>query len=91
METIIMVIVSALLGLIGVPFVDWVKGKLAVSDGKALLIAGAVAAVLGAAQLVVAGQLGVADFSLDSLAATFGLIYASANIFFQVLKYGRQE
>jgi hypothetical protein len=89
MEESYLIIVSVLLGLLGVPFVTWVKGKLNVSDGKALLIAGAVAAALGAGQLLAAGQLGLADFSLDNLAVTFGLIYASANIFFQVLKYGK--
>ncbi len=91
MEESFLIIVSVLLGLLGVPFVTWVKGKLNVSDGKALLIAGAVAGLLGAGQLFAAGQLGFADFSLDNLAVTFGLIYASANIFFQVLKYGNKE
>jgi NhaP-type Na+/H+ or K+/H+ antiporter len=91
MEESFAIIVSVLLGLLGVPFVSWVKGKLNVSEGKALLIAGAVAGVLGAAQLFVAGQLGVADFSLDNLAATFGVIFSSATVFYKLLKYGKQE
>ena len=91
METIVMIVVSALLGLLGVPFVDWIKGKLGVEDGKALLIAGALAAVLGTLQLVIAGQLGIADFSLDNLAYTFGVIFAAADVFFKLLKYGKGE
>ena len=91
MDNVVMIIVSALLGLLGVPFITFVKDKLDVKDGKALLIAGAVAGVLGILQLVVAGQLGVADFSLDNLAYTFGVIYAPANIYFQLLKYGSKE
>ena len=91
METIVMLIVSALLGLLGVPFVDWIKGKLGVEDGKALLIAGAVAALLGTAQLFLAGQIGFVDFGLDELAYTIPLIFAAADVYFKLLKYGRKE
>jgi len=91
MEESFAIIVSVLLGLLGVPFVSWVKGKLSVSEGKALLIAGAVAAALAVAQLFAAGQLGVADFGLDNLAATFGVIFSAASIFYKVLKYGKEE
>ncbi len=91
MEEAFAVIVSVVLGLLGVPFVDWVKGKTGVSDGKALLIAGTVAAVLAVAQLFVAGQLGVADFSLDNLAGTIALVFSSATIFYKTLKYSKAE
>ena len=91
MEESFVIIVSVLLGLLGVPFVSWVKGKLAVSEGKALLIAGAVAGVLAVAQLFVAGQLGVADFNLDNLASTFGVIFTAATVFYKTLKYGKVE
>ncbi len=91
MEEAFLIIVSVLLGLLGVPFVSWVKGKLSVSEGKALLIAGAVAATLGVGQLFAAGQLGLADFSLDNLASTFGVIFSAASIFYKVLKYGKEE
>ncbi len=90
MEEAFLIVVSVLLGLLGVPFVSWVKGKLSVSEGKALLIAGAVAAALGVGQLFAAGQLGLADFSLDNLAATFGVIFSAATVFYKVLKYGKQ-
>ncbi len=91
MEESFAIIVSVLLGLLGVPFVSWVKGKLNVSEGKALLVAGGVAGVLGVAQLFAAGQIGIADFSLDNLATTFGLIFSAATIFYKALKYGKQE
>jgi len=91
MEESFAIIVSVLLGLLGVPFVTWVKGKLSVSEGKALLIAGAVAGVLAVAQLFAAGQLGFADFGLDNLAATFGVIFSAATVFYKALKYGKVE
>ena len=89
MEQEFILIVSVLLGLLGVPFVTWIKGKLLWSEGKALLVAGAVAAVLGAAQLFVAGQLGVADFALDNLAYTIGIIFSAATVYYKILKYGK--
>ncbi len=91
MEEAFAIIVSVVLGLLGVPFVDWVKGKLSISEGKALLIAGAVAAVLAVVQLFAAGQLGGADFSLDNLASTFALVFSSATIFYKALKYSKAE
>jgi len=91
MNEFLMIILSALLGLLGVPFVDWVKIKWGFADGKALLIAGAIAAALGTLQLFLAGEIGFADFSIDNLAYTFSAIFTAAQIFYKLLKYGRKE
>ncbi len=91
MEGSYLIIVSVLLGLLGVPFVSWIKGKLNWSEGKALLLAGATATALAVGQLFAAGQIGVADFGLDSLAATIGVIFSASAVFYKLLKYGQPE
>ncbi len=91
MEEAYLIIVSVLLGLLGVPFVSWIKGKLNWSEGKALLLAGVTATALAVGQLFAAGQLGVADFGLDSLAATIGVIFSTSTVFFKLLKYRETE
>jgi uncharacterized membrane-anchored protein YitT (DUF2179 family) len=87
----IRLIVGLVLGLLTVPFVDWVKDKFNWEQGKALLLVGVVSFCLASIELFASGQIGLADFTWDTLAYTFTSIFAVSQIYFRILKFGEER
>jgi len=76
---------SVLAGFIGVPLIDMLKKALHVEGRTALLVSGIVSAILAAVALALTGQLTVQSFSLEELASTITLIFASAQVFYRLM------
>ena len=79
--------VEFLLGMLGVPLVDWLKAKLGWSNGKVVLLVGLVAGVLAALELFIGGQLGFEDFNMDQLAYSLAAIFLAAQVWYKFLVY----
>lgn len=86
----VFVILSVLLGGLGKPLVDAIKGWLGWEDKKALALSFAVAVVLAVLHAFVVGILKWGDFTVESVIAAIGSIYATANILYRWFKTGEQ-
>lgn len=93
MEPVIMfkLAVDFLLGLLSVPFLEFIKAKLGWSQGKALLLAVGVAAVLGAAELAVAGYFKVEAFTIDQLFYTVSAVVAASQLYYSKLQINKEN
>jgi len=83
-------LVMLLIGALGMPLTAYLKTKLNWSDLYALLLAGAVAFALAAANLFIAGDLTIEMFTLQNFAEVFGMIFSAATIWYRLLKEGRK-
>ena len=83
-------IVFLVLAFLGMPLTQYLKDKLGWDQQAALLLTGAVAAVLGLAQLFLAGDLTLADFTLENFAAVFGMTFTIAQVWYKLLMFGRE-
>jgi len=93
MEPVIMfkLLIDFLLGLLSVPFLEFIKSKLGWSQGKALLLAVGVAAVLGAAELAVAGYFKVEAFTIDQLFYTVSAVVAASQLYYSKLQINKEN
>ena len=74
-----------LAGALGVPLVDWLKGRLGWEGRLAMLLTALVSALLALAALFLSQELRLQDFSWANLAAVFGQVLAAATIAYKLL------
>lgn len=74
-----------LTGAVGVPLIEWLKGKWGISGQRAMWLTAGVAAVLALAALFMNRELALADFTLANLSAVFGQVLASATLAYKLL------
>ena len=70
--------IIAIVGLGVIPLVNWLKQRFSLSGRPVLFLVAAVSVVVGLAALVVAGEVGFSDFSVDNLSGAFGLVIGAA-------------
>ena len=75
-------LVMGALGLLGSPFIEWIKNKLGWEARWAVLLAGAVAVVLAFAELFLAGSLTLEMFTLENFAVAFSAVYAASQVWY---------
>jgi hypothetical protein len=75
----------SLVGAIGVPLIQWLKGELGASGRSAVWLTVAVATLLAVVALLVSRELALADFTLANLVAVFGQVLAAATLAYKLL------
>ena len=82
METVI----AALSGGVGIPVVNFLKGKLGWSGKASVALTTAVSVVLGVAAMFITGQLGLpTEFTPEAIAGFVGVVFSTATIVFKLL------
>ena len=79
------VIVSGLIGLIGVPLTQLIKKQLGWDGPRAALLSAGVAVVVALVALFGAGQLHIYDFTLNNFAVVFTSVFTVAQLAFKLL------
>lgn len=82
-EEIIMFFGSLLLGVIKVPFVDWLKKTVGLDGTSALILAYVVAIGVAVAALLVSGEL-AGGFTLENFLASAATIIATAQFVYRI-------
>lgn len=75
-----------LTGALGVPLINWVKGRLGISGKAAVWLTLAVSLVLGASSLFLSDQLDWMDFAPENLLAVVGQVLAAATLAYKLLR-----
>jgi hypothetical protein len=83
--------VDLVLGVLSVPFIEFIKKQVGWSEGKALLLALGVAAALGAIELAIAGYFKVESFTFDQLFYTVSAVFAAAQLYYRKLQFGVED
>lgn len=79
-DSIIMLGISLLTGILGMPLIQYLKTKLGWSSTKARLLAAAVAALLAIIDQSLAGQLSLSTVVLDNFYEVFTSVFAVATL-----------
>jgi hypothetical protein len=74
-----------LVGAIGVPVINWLKGQFDLSGKAAVWLTLAVSAVLAVAGLLLSQELSWADFTPENLLAVLGQVLAAATLVYKLL------
>lgn len=82
---ILVLVITLLVGFIGVPVIQFLKNTFNLADKQAALLTGVVAVVFAGAELFATGQLGIADFTLENFTVVFTSVYGLSQIFYQLL------
>ena len=82
---ILIMLVPVLVGLAGMPLIQWLKKTLNVEDRQALALAGAVSIGLALLQQWLAGSLSVASFTPENFFFTFTTTYGSSMFFYSLI------
>lgn len=84
-EELIAFVVQFVIGMIGMPLVDFLKKKLGLESTAALFFAAAGAAVLGIGALFLSGEIGLVDFTWANLPNAFAAAFAAATLAYKLL------
>ena len=87
-ENVILVI-TAITGIIGVPIVQALKDKFGLAGNAALGLAVAVSFALGLIVAIVNGQVTGALVDPKQVADAFGVVFATATVLFKLLNEGK--
>ncbi len=79
------ILISVLVGCLGVPLINLLKRRLKLVDEAALLLTFAVSLILGAAVLFMAGMLTGESFTPGNLAATLSMVFTTAGIIYRLI------
>jgi hypothetical protein len=82
----VLLVINAVIGLIGVPIVDWVKGKLNVDGKLAVLLTVIVSIALGFGVAFTSGQISGDIVSVDQVSQGSITVFAFATLFFKALQ-----
>ena len=85
-EDNVLLVINAVIGLIGVPIVDWVKGKLNVDGKLAVLLTVIVSIALGFGVAFTSGQISGDIVSVDQVSQGSITVFAFATLFFKALQ-----
>ena len=78
-------IVYWLVGGIGVPLIQWLKGVLELEGKQAMWLTVGISVLLAVAALFISQELSVNDFSPENLLAVFGQVLAAATLAYKFL------
>lgn len=82
----IVFVLTLLAGFLGVPIIQYVKERLGLQDAAAEVLAVVLSGLLAIVELVLTGQIVLSEITLESLPLIWGLVYALASVFYQLLK-----
>jgi hypothetical protein len=74
-----------LVGGLGVPLIQWLKGSLGVRGAGAVWLTAAVSVFLALGALFLSRRVSPADFSAANLVAVFGQVLAAATLAYKLL------
>ena len=72
-------------GIIGVPFMDFLKKQFSLSGTTAVFFVAGLSAIIGVGALFLAGEIGLGAFTLDNLPAAFALVFTAATLVYKSL------
>jgi len=75
-----------LVGALGVPVINWIKGRLGLSGKAAVWLTLAVSILLGTISLFLSDQLNWGDFAPENLLAVVGQVLAAATLAYKLLR-----
>ena len=75
-----------LVGALGVPLINWIKGRLGISGKAAVWLTLAVSILLGTLSLFLSDQLDWTDFVPQNLLAVVGQVLAAATLAYKLLR-----
>jgi len=84
-EQIIEFIVPIVLGVLGMPLIQWIKQKLGIEDRWALLLALGVSFALAVGALALAGAFSGLVWSADAFFKMSGLVFSAAQLAYRLL------
>jgi hypothetical protein len=74
-----------LVGAIGSPLIQWIKGKFGLEGKAAMWLTLAVSTILAAAALALCGEIGAAAFTPENLLAVMAQILSAATLAYKLL------
>lgn len=74
-----------LVGAVGVPLIQWLKGITGAEGKSAVWLTVAVGVVISIAALFLSQELELSDFTVINLAAVFGQVIAAATLAYKLL------
>ena len=86
----VMLVITAITGILGVPVVQFLKNKFNWSGNAALSIAVAVSFAIGLALSIINGQVTGELIDPKQVADAFGVVFATATIVFKLFTEGKQ-
>jgi len=91
LQNLIMTLLVVLTGLFGMPITNWLKQQFNLKDQAALLLAGAVSAVLALGVLWANGQLLPEAVTFDRFPEILSAVFTVATVFYKILRYGKED
>ncbi|MDD5170529.1 MAG: hypothetical protein PHN75_17060 [Syntrophales bacterium] len=89
-EENVLLIITAITGILGVPVVTWLKNAFGWSGNAALGLAVAVSFAIGLVIAIVNGQVTGALVDPKQVADAFGVVFATATVLFKLLADGKK-
>jgi ABC-type Mn2+/Zn2+ transport system permease subunit len=89
-EENVLLIITAITGILGVPVVTWLKTAFGWSGNAALGLAVAVSFAIGLVIAIVNGQVTGALVDPKQVADAFGVVFATATVLFKLLADGKK-
>lgn len=85
-EDLILLVISLIGGILGMPLISWLKGKLGLDSTSALAIAAAVSGLIAFVVLFATGQLTAMSFTWENLPAVFALVFSTATLVYNMIR-----
>lgn len=79
------ILLNWLVGGIGVPLIQWAKGKFAVEGKTAMWLTAVISMTLAFLLLIITDQLEIANLDFESLAIAFGQVLSSATLVYKLI------
>ena len=77
-------IVTIIVGLLGMPLTNWLKAQLGVDGKQALILTALVAGLLAVSELMLTGALVPGEITVANFPGVFGLVFATATIYYKL-------
>lgn len=90
-EENVLLVITAITGIMGVPVVQFLKNKFGWSGNAALSIAVAVSFALGLVIAIVNGQITGELVDPKQVADAFGMVFTTATVLFKLLSEGKPK
>ncbi len=90
MQDNLLLIISLIVGLVGMPIIQKIKEIFQLADNKALLVALGVSVVFGALSVWGSGGFNLSEFTPDAVVSAIALVFGSASVFYKVLISNRK-
>ena len=90
-EENVLLVITALTGIVGMPLIGWIKSKFKIDGNVALGLAVAVSFALGLVIAFVNGQITGALVDPKQVADAFGVVFTTATVLFKLMNEGKTK